>query len=162
MTRGISGTWLMRCPRAITSGGRALAAKALHTAYRRWLIFTLRCQRRQILVGENIRPPRHIYTHVHQSPSTRSQPLFDEISELLLLLLWKWMRGNRSEIYISKCTLSCTMCSTTRNTRNTRYSTTCSPGFSRRLHTSFVRNGIRLSVQKNETILWLIWNNKWK
>lgn len=59
-TKGISDTPSIRCPRAITRAGTADAAKAEATAYRFCVMLILRCQRRQILVGANIRPPRHM------------------------------------------------------------------------------------------------------
>merc|ERR1719353_2881479 len=50
----------MRWPRAITSAGTPDAATALATAYRFWVRLTLRCHLRHVLVGENMRPPRHM------------------------------------------------------------------------------------------------------
>merc|ERR1719353_1500859 len=58
--RGPSGVPMMRWPRAITSAGTADAAMADATAYRRCVRFTLRCHLRHVLVGENMRPPRHM------------------------------------------------------------------------------------------------------
>merc|ERR1719502_65557 len=57
---GPSGVPMMRWPRAITSAGTADAAMADATAYRRCVRFTLRCHLRHVLVGENMRPPRHM------------------------------------------------------------------------------------------------------
>merc|ERR1719502_2621376 len=57
---GPSGVPMMRWPRAITRAGTADAAMAEATAYRRWVRFTLRCHLRHVLVGENMRPPRHM------------------------------------------------------------------------------------------------------
>lgn len=48
-------------PLDMTSAGKAEAARAEQMAYRFCVVFTLRCQRRQVLVGANMRPPRHIY-----------------------------------------------------------------------------------------------------
>merc|ERR1719396_182725 len=59
-TRGNSDTWPMRWPRAITSGGRALAARADTTAWRFWVTFTRLCHRLHVFVGLNIPPPRHM------------------------------------------------------------------------------------------------------
>merc|ERR1719409_2688405 len=59
-TRGPSGVPMMRWPRAMTSAGTADAAIADATAYRRWVRLTFRCHLRHGLVGENIRPPRHM------------------------------------------------------------------------------------------------------
>merc|ERR1712046_477223 len=50
----------MRWPRAMTRDGRADAARAEHTAYRRWLTLILRCHLRHVFVGLNMRPPRHM------------------------------------------------------------------------------------------------------
>ena len=53
-------TFSMRWPRAMTSDGRADAARADTTAYRFWLRLIFLCHRRQTFVGANIRPPRHM------------------------------------------------------------------------------------------------------
>merc|ERR1719389_1309235 len=58
-TRGNSDTSSIRCPRAITSGGKALAASADTTAWRFCVVFTFLCHRRHVFVGLNIPPPRH-------------------------------------------------------------------------------------------------------
>lgn len=50
----------IQLPLDMMSAGRAEAASAEQTAYRFWVTLTLRCQRLQIFVGANIRPPRHI------------------------------------------------------------------------------------------------------
>merc|ERR1719393_1111013 len=60
-TRGPSGVPMMRWPRAMTSAGTADAAIADATAYRRWVRLTFRCHLSHGLVGENIRPPRHMF-----------------------------------------------------------------------------------------------------
>ena len=44
----------------MTTTGKAEAASAEQMAYRFCVVFTLRCQRRQVLVGANMQPPRHI------------------------------------------------------------------------------------------------------
>ena len=44
----------------MTRAGIPVAAMAEHIAYLRWLMLILRCQRRQVLVGANMRPPRHM------------------------------------------------------------------------------------------------------
>merc|ERR1719235_1635490 len=59
-TSGNSGTSSIRCPRAMTSGGRVLAASAEATAWRFCVTLTRRCHRRQTFVGLNIPPPRHM------------------------------------------------------------------------------------------------------
>merc|ERR1719413_68630 len=48
------------CPRAITRAGTAEAAKADATAYRFCPMLTFLCHLRQVLVGANMRPPRHM------------------------------------------------------------------------------------------------------
>merc|ERR1719282_1451591 len=50
----------MRCPRAMTSGGKQLAAKDETTAWRFWPTLTRLCQRRHVFVGQNMPPPRHM------------------------------------------------------------------------------------------------------
>merc|ERR1719148_599052 len=60
-TIGSSATSSIRWPRAITRGGRQLAAKAVTTAFRFSLTLTRRCQRRHVLVGLNMPPPRHMF-----------------------------------------------------------------------------------------------------
>merc|ERR1719183_2486504 len=45
----------------MTREGRAEAAKADARAKRRWFTLILLCHLRQVLVGANIRPPRHMF-----------------------------------------------------------------------------------------------------
>merc|ERR1712001_652314 len=59
-TSGISGTASTRWPLAMTSAGTPVAAMALVTAYRRWLMLHFLCHRLQVLSGANILPPRHM------------------------------------------------------------------------------------------------------
>ncbi|KAL2464007.1 60S ribosomal protein L4 [Forsythia ovata] len=59
-TDGSSRTDSIRWPRARTSEGTAEATIAETTSCRFWVTFTVLCHRRQILVGANMRPPRHI------------------------------------------------------------------------------------------------------
>merc|ERR1719221_1681724 len=47
-------------PSDTTIGGKQLDANAVTTAFRFSRTFTLRCQRRHVLVGQNIPPPRHM------------------------------------------------------------------------------------------------------
>lgn len=47
-------------PFDITNAGTPVAAMADVMAYLRWLTFIFLCQRLQVLVGANIRPPRHM------------------------------------------------------------------------------------------------------
>mmetsp|Transcript_10845 Transcript_10845/g.40158 ORF Transcript_10845/g.40158 Transcript_10845/m.40158 type:complete len:209 (+) Transcript_10845:521-1147(+) len=60
MMRGTSGIVSTAWPRAMSSAGTADAASAEHTAYLFCLRFTLRCHLRQVLVGANMWPPRHM------------------------------------------------------------------------------------------------------
>lgn len=59
-TSGTSGVSSIRWPLAMTSAGMPEAAIADTTAYLRCLMLTLRCHLRQVLVGANMRPPRHM------------------------------------------------------------------------------------------------------
>ena len=59
-TRGTSAVSSMRWPLDITSAGMPVAAMAEHRAYRFWLVLMRRCQRLQVFVGANMRPPRHM------------------------------------------------------------------------------------------------------
>mmetsp|Transcript_25378 Transcript_25378/g.51897 ORF Transcript_25378/g.51897 Transcript_25378/m.51897 type:complete len:234 (-) Transcript_25378:271-972(-) len=59
-TSGISGTSSMRWPRAMTRAGTAEAARAEATAYLFWVVLILRFHFLQVLVGANMRPPRHM------------------------------------------------------------------------------------------------------
>lgn len=52
--------WVESSPLACTSAGTPAAATAAAAAALRWRRFTRRCQRRQGLVGANMRPPRHM------------------------------------------------------------------------------------------------------
>merc|ERR1719473_2401338 len=60
-TNGSSRTSPMRWPRAMTKGGKELAARAVATAWRFMVTLTRRCHLRQILVGLNMPPPRHMF-----------------------------------------------------------------------------------------------------
>merc|ERR1719440_666125 len=59
-TRGNSATSPMWWPRASTRGGSVLAASDVTTACRFSVTFTRRCHRRQVFVGQNMPPPRHM------------------------------------------------------------------------------------------------------
>jgi hypothetical protein len=48
----------------MTRAGKAKAARAEQMAYHFWVVFTLRCQLRQVLVGPNMHPPQHIFPKV--------------------------------------------------------------------------------------------------
>lgn len=48
-------------PLDMTSAGTPVAAMAEVMAYLRWLTLIFLCQRLQVLVGANMRPPRHIF-----------------------------------------------------------------------------------------------------
>mmetsp|Transcript_24762 Transcript_24762/g.34583 ORF Transcript_24762/g.34583 Transcript_24762/m.34583 type:complete len:203 (-) Transcript_24762:254-862(-) len=60
-TRGISGHSSILWPRAMTRDGRAEAARAEATAYRFWLRLIFLCHLRQMRVGANMRPLRHMF-----------------------------------------------------------------------------------------------------
>ena len=56
----------------MTSTGKAEAVSAEQTAYRFCVVFTLRCQHRQVSAGANMRPPRHIFqNHPGQNGESR-------------------------------------------------------------------------------------------
>mmetsp|Transcript_19336 Transcript_19336/g.61646 ORF Transcript_19336/g.61646 Transcript_19336/m.61646 type:complete len:200 (+) Transcript_19336:750-1349(+) len=59
-TRGHSGVSSTRWPRAITSGVTPDAAIAEHAAYRFCVTLIFACHLRHVLVGANMRPPRHM------------------------------------------------------------------------------------------------------
>lgn len=54
-------TFSILWPLAMTKEGKAEAARAETTAYRFWLMLIFLCQRLHTFVGENIRPPRHMF-----------------------------------------------------------------------------------------------------